>query len=150
MLLFLHEIITITLKQTETHCIQTETFLPLALQSFIATIQRNWDTIFDDVTVATVSILLSRLCQLHPINFRDAAKMMEHCNILWRSTHNPMAVWHTNIHTLMLIVLEFQFTCLIQVCLNLTIYLFMIYTINIWSSLSANPQLIFTISSPMD
>ena len=150
MLLFLHEIITITLKQTETHCIQTETFLLLALQSFIATIQRNWDTIVDDATVATVSILLSRLWQLHPINLSDAAKMMEFCNILWRSTHNPMAVWHTNTHTFMLIVLEFQFRCLIQVFLNLTIYLFMIYTTNIWSSLSANPQLIFTLSSPMD
>ena len=150
MLLFLHEIITITLKQTETHCIQTETFLLLALQSFIATIQRNWDTIVDDATVATVSILLSRLWQLHPINLSDAAKMMELCNILWRSTHNPMAVWHTNTHTFMLIVLEFQFRCLIQVFLNLTIYLFMIYTTNIWSSLSANPQLIFTLSSPMD
>ena len=61
MLLFLLEIITITLKQTKAHCIQTETFLLLALQSFIATIQRNWDTIVNVATVATVSILLSRL-----------------------------------------------------------------------------------------
>ena len=84
---------------TETHCIQTETFPPLALQSFIATIQRNWDTIVNDATVATVYILLSRLWQLHPINLSDAAKMMELCNILWRSTHNPMAVWYANTHS---------------------------------------------------
>ena len=44
--------------------------------------------------------------------------MMEFCNMLWRSTHHPTIAWHTNALTFMLIILEFQFTFLMEVCLN--------------------------------
>ena len=47
--------------------------------------------------------------------------------------------------TLMLIILEFQFTFLMEVCLNPIIYFFMIYA-NIRSLLSVNSRLIFDTS----
>ena len=50
---------------------------------------------------------------------------------------------------LMLVILEIQFTFLMEGFLNLIIYSFVIYA-NIWSLLSINSQLIFTPSSPMD
>ena len=52
-------------------------------------------------------------------------------------------------NALMVIILEFQFMFSMKVCLNLIIYLFMIYA-NIWSLTFVNSRLILIHSSPID
>ena len=49
----------------------------------------------------------------------------------------------------MVIILEFQFMFSMKVCLNLIIYLFMIYA-NTWSLIFVNSRLILIHSSPID
>ena len=58
--------------------------------------------------------------------------MTELCYMLWRSIYHPVTARHTNSLPIMLIILEFLFTFLMEVCLNPIIYFFVIYA-NIWS-----------------
>ena len=97
-------------------------------------------------THSSYTIFLHRPLQVYPIDRSDADNMTKLCNILWRSTHKPRTVRHTNALTFILIILESQLMFLMQVSLNPVIYFY----INIWSSLSVNCQLIFRPSSPLD
>ena len=65
------------------------------------------------------------------------------------NTHHPTTAQNTNTLTLMLVISEFQFTFLLEVCSNPIIYFSMIYA-TISSFLSANSRVIFTPSSSMD